>query len=535
MKDQILVFGHKNPDTDTVCSALAYAALKQKLDINAKAVRLGEVNKETAFVLDHFKVEAPDFQDSVRPQLKDIKSGCTEVIKDNFTLKQALEVLTKANISSLPVVDESGKIETMLHVSDIANAYLEMSTMNIFQQFETTYENVAETVQGELINGSLPKGLISGKLLSLNNLNNGEGKDVVILELLKENIDKVKGQDIGLIIWCPINYEEEADLNGFDIPVLKVNNGFFKVFKLISQSVSVHSVMNRNPFYMFRTTDSVEYVEGLMKEADQTNFPVLDEEGHVFATIKNKDLQNIDRQKVILVDHNEKAQTIDGIETAEILEIVDHHKFGNFSTIEPLMIRAERVGCSSTILMDMYKENELLPEPAMAGLMLSAIISDTLLFKSPTCTQKDIDAAVELAKIAGVNAEQYGMEMLIAGASLGDKSPEDLINMDMKEFVMGEYKTALAQINTVDVKGILDNKDSYEKAIKEAIANKGYDLFVFVVTDILNNGSQGIVFGTATDLFERAFEVKLENDNVWLPGVVSRKKQLVPNLMAASN
>ncbi len=533
MEKNILVLGHKNPDTDSICSALAYAALKNKLEIPATAVRLGDLNKETAFVLDHFKVTPPVFMDSIRPQLKDIKSATKAVIDDRLTLKQALEILTRENISSLPVVGADKKIETMLHVSDIANAYLEMSTLTIFKQFETTYQKVAETIAGEMVNKSLPQGIVKGNLLSLNNLNLQEGGDIVILELLKENLEKLKESKAGLVIWCPIDYSQEIDFAGFDIPVLKVDNGFFKVFKLISQSVTVASILQKKPFYMFRTTDTIEYVEGLMKEADQTNFPVVDEEGHVFATIKNKDLQNVDRRSVVLVDHNEKAQAIDGIETAQILEIVDHHKFGNFSTIEPLMIRAERVGCSSTIILDLYRSNGCLPEPKIAGLMLSAIISDTLLFKSPTCTQQDIDAAMDLSEIAGVSPREYGMEMLIAGASLGDKQPKDLINMDMKEFAMGDYKTALAQINTVDVQGVLAKQEEYKTVIEEAIKGKGYDLFLFVITDILNNGSQAMVYGRATDLFEEAFSIPLENNTAWMPGVVSRKKQLVPNLMAA--
>ncbi|BDD05858.1 manganese-dependent inorganic pyrophosphatase [Aureibacter tunicatorum] len=244
--------------------------------------------------------------------------------------------------------------------------------------------------------------------------------------------------------------------------------------------------------------------------------------------------ENTERQKVILIDHNERIQSVDGLETAQITEVIDHHKFGEFSTFEPLMIRAEPVGCSSTILLTIYKENDLLPEKKMAGMMLSAIISDTLLFKSPTCTPRDVKAAEELAKIAGVDLEKYGMDMLIAGASFGDKSTKEIINMDMKEFEMGANKIAIAQVNTVNVAEILDQKEQYESTIQEQIESEGYDLFVFIITDILRSGSETIVLGKATDVFESAFDTKLDNNTAWLEGAVSRKKQFVPNLMEVS-
>lgn len=243
--------------------------------------------------------------------------------------------------------------------------------------------------------------------------------------------------------------------------------------------------------------------------------------------------EKAEKQEVILVDHNERTQTIDGIENAKIIEIIDHHKFGNFETAEPLFIKAEPVGCTSTLIYDLYKENDIVPSKVNAGLMLSAILSDTLIFKSPTCTEKDKKAVKALAAIAGLDYEKYGMEMLIAGTSLSDKSSLDVITMDMKEFTMGRFKTAIGQVNTVDIPGLLGKKAELEKEINNLISKNNYNLFLLVITDIVNAGSKILALGDSTNLVELAFETELEDNLAWLPGVVSRKKQVVPFLMKA--
>jgi manganese-dependent inorganic pyrophosphatase len=343
------------------------------------------------------------------------------------------------------------------------------------------------------------------------------------------DIDKL---GIDLLILC--SESECKKTKDLKTPVLQTSFGIFKAFKLISLSVSVKSILQKKAFYHFRMSDFIDDVQGMMKEIDQTNFPVVNKKGEVYKTIRNKNLSDIDRTKVVLVDHNEKKQSVDGLKNVEIIEIVDHHKFGDIETSEPLKIRADKVGCTSTIVYDIYQENNIVPRKEMAGLMLSAILSDTLIFKSPTTTKKDINAAVELAEIAGVDPEIYGKEMLIAGASISDMTTSEIISVDRKEFMMNDFKTALAQINTVDIDGLMSRKDEIKKLMEEQISQNSYHLFALVATDILNNGSQVLCFGKNTNLFEAAFDVNLEDDSVWLKRVVSRKKQIVPKLMRAS-
>ena len=254
-----------------------------------------------------------------------------------------------------------------------------------------------------------------------------------------------------------------------------------------------------------------------------------------FGTIRTKNLINFTRKKVILVDHNEFSQSVNGLNDAQILQVIDHHKFANFQTNDPVKITAEAVGCSSTIVYSLFKEAGIVPPKEIAGIMLSAIISDTLLFRSPTCTEKDELTAKELGKIAEIeDIHKYGMEMLIAGTSFDNNTPPEILNLDKKEFNMGGTSMAVAQVNTVDVEGLLKMKPDFENAINSEIKSKGYDLFMFVITDIINSNSTILTYGEKTNLVELAFNKSLVNNEMLLKGVVSRKKQILPFLMAAT-
>jgi manganese-dependent inorganic pyrophosphatase len=531
MKKDVLVFGHKNPDTDSICSAIAYADLLNQIGTPSRPLRLGEISKETNFALEYFNANKPDLLETVRPTLEEIKSGETASIPDNISIKKALDILSEKNYSSLPVVNDKNQLEYLLHVSEIANAYLDINSNNIFNKYHTTFENIIDVLNGKIINGEKPKGKVSGYLKSLNE--STENRNGIALTSnhkdVNENIDKL---GIDLLILCSESVCNNA--RTLKTPVLQTSFGIFKAFKLISLSVSVKSILQKKAFYHFRMSDYIDDVQGMMKEIDQTNFPVVNKKGEVYKTIRNKNLSDIDRTKVVLVDHNEKKQSVDGLKNVEIIEIVDHHKFGDIETSEPLKIRADKVGCTSTIVYEIYQENKIVPNREMAGLMLSAILSDTLIFKSPTTTKKDINAAEQLAKIAGVDPEIYGKEMLIAGASISEMTTNEIISVDRKEFMMNDFKTALAQINTVDIEGLMSRKDEIKKLMEEQISQNSYHLFALVATDILNNGSQVLCFGKNTNLFEAAFDVKLEDNSVWLKRVVSRKKQIVPKLMRAS-
>jgi len=535
MKDKVLIFGHKNPDTDSICSAIAYSNLKKQLGLDTLPVRLGNLNKETEFILDHFNVEVPELLTTIKPQVKDLTKVEKKFIKETDSLQKALEIMTEEGYSSLPVVNDNNKLENMVHISDIANAYLGMSTRDLFLNFETTYENIWNTLKDDsvLISGTYPTGKIYGKLRGVSELAKIEEGDVVITTLFSGHIEKAEKAGAKIIFLC-VDKNDKIPTYDINIPLVRVNRGIFKTFKMISHSVPIKAILNQKNFFHFKTTDYIEEIQDIIKDTNQTNFPVVNEDGTIFSTIRSKHIMNFGRNEVILVDHNENSQSVDGIETAKILEIVDHHKFGNFETSEPLMIRAAAVGCTSTIVYRLYKEEGIIPDKVTAGLMLSAILSDTLIFKSPTCTPKDIEAAKELAEISGLDYQKYGMEMLIAGTSLSDKTPTDIITMDMKEFSMSKYKIAVAQVNTVDIDGLLSNRDQLEAAMNKMIEEKNYDLFLLVMTDIVNNGSKILTLGSIPELVEKAFNVELEDKTAWLDGVVSRKKQIVPFLMSAS-
>ena len=533
MKEKTLIFGHKNPDTDSICSAIAYSSLKNILGKNTQACRLGVISKETQFALDYFDVEEPKLLLTVKPTVGIINTGCKATIKDDDSIKTAFEILTKEKYSSLPVVNSDNKLEAMLSVSQMSNSYLEVSTDNFFDIHYTTFKNIVNSLDCEVINGSIKEGRVYGNLKTLSEIDTDTNNGIVIVSDINQITPSIDNYNISLLV-VSSKGKLNLDLSSIKTPIIHTTHSIFKTFKLISQSISIHSIVKNSRFYQFTSSEFIHDIQPLMKEADQTNFPIVSKNGEVHSTIRNKHLMDFDRVNVILVDHNEKGQSVEGIDTAHIKEIIDHHKFGDIETSEPLMIRAESVGCTSTIIYRLYEEENIIPDRQMAGLMLSAILSDTLIFKSPTTTKRDIEVAKKLEEITNVDIQKYGMDLLIAGASLSDKTPLDLITMDMKEFTMGVHKTALAQVNTVDVSSVMDQKKNIEEVIMKMIQEKGYDLFMLVITDIINKGSQILAYGSSTSLVISAFGKPLENNAMWLKGVVSRKKQIVPVLMQSS-
>lgn len=531
--DSILIFGHKNPDTDSICSAISLAKLKEIKGEKAKACRLGNISKETEFVLKNFNMEAPELLNSINAQISDLTHVEKTTINHKASLKEALDIMTKENFSSLPVVNSKNHLKGMIHISDIANAYLNINPADLFKNYYVTYENLKTVLEGEVISGIYPSGQIEANLKGVSEYREIGKGDIVITTTMLDSIDDLIDLEVKMIILC-CDKEDVILPRESQIPILRVNRSLFKAIPLISQSISILSILGNEKFYSFSTDDRLVDIKDIMKESNQTNFPVTTKDGEVYGTIRTKNLINFTRKKVVLVDHNESTQSVDGLNDAKIIQVVDHHKFGNFETNEPVKINAETVGCTCTIIYDLYKEAGVVPPKEIAGLMLSAILSDTLLFKSPTCTEKDIETVKELAKIAEIaDYEAYGMDMLIAGTSLSDKTPEEILSMDQKEFTMNGIKLAISQVNTVDVKGVLDQQAALEKVMSECNAKNGYSLSVLVITDIVKAGSMLLVVGDST-IVEKGFHTTLANNTAWVDGVVSRKKQVVPFLMAAS-
>ena len=534
--EEILVFGHKNPDTDSICSSIAMSNLRKQQGFNAIPCRLGEINKETKFVLDKLGVKSPKLLKTVSAQITDLNYVEKSTISTEDSIKEALDLMTKENFSSLPVIDTEGYFKTMLSISDIANTYLEIDYSDLFSKYSTTFENLKEALEGEVISGNYPEGEIASNLKEASELESLKKGDIVITTSLTDGIDKSIQAGARVVIVCCRKGDFISPRVTSECAIMLVRHSFFKAISLISQSISVGGILNTNKvLFNFNKEDFLNEIRGIMKDANQTNFPVLEDDGKVYGTIRTKHLIDFHRKKVIMVDHNEFSQSVEGIQDAHILEVVDHHKFANFQTNEATKIRTEPVGCTSTIVYGLYKEAKIEPDEKTALLMLSAILSDTLLFKSPTCTSRDIEVAKELAKLAKVdNISEYGMEMLVAGTSMAKSSMKEIINQDKKIFPIGDMEIAVAQINTVQIGELVARKEEIAKEIEHEIGKYGYSLFLFVVTDIINSNSLVFTYGKEIEIVENAFKKEVVNNEILLENVVSRKKQIIPFLMTAA-
>ena len=534
--EEILVFGHKNPDTDSICSSIAMSNLRKRQGFNAIPCRLGEINKETKFVLDKIGVKSPKLLKTVSAQITDLSYVEKSTVSTEDSIKEALDLMTKENFSSLPVIDTEGYFKTMLSISDIANTYLEIDYSDLFSKYSTTFENLKEALEGEVISGNYPEGEIASNLKEASELESLKKGDIVITTSLTDGIDKSIQAGARVVIVCCRKGDFISPRVTSECAIMLVRHSFFKAISLISQSISVGGILNTDKvLFNFNKEDFLSEIRGIMKDANQTNFPVLEDDGKVYGTIRTKHLIDFHRKKVIMVDHNEFSQSVEGIQDAHILEVVDHHKFANFQTNEATKIRTEPVGCTSTIVYGLYKEAKIEADEKTALLMLSAILSDTLLFKSPTCTSRDIEVAKELAKLAKVdNIEEYGMEMLVAGTSMAKSSMKEIINQDKKVFPIGDMEIAVAQINTVQIEELSVRKEEIAKEIKHEIGKYGYSLFLFVVTDIINSNSLVFTYGKEIEIVENAFKKEVVNNEILLENVVSRKKQIIPFLMTAA-
>ena len=534
--EEILVFGHKNPDTDSICSSIAMSNLRKQQGFNAIPCRLGEINKETKFVLDKLGVKSPKLLKTVSAQITDLNYVEKSTISTEDSIKEALDLMTKENFSSLPVIDIEGYFKTMLSISDIANTYLEIDYSDLFSKYSTTFENLKEALEGEVISGNYPEGEIASNLKEASELESLKKGDIVITTSLTDGIDKSIQAGARVVIVCCRKGDFISPRVTSECAIMLVRHSFFKAISLISQSISVGGILNTNKvLFNFNKEDFLNEIRGIMKDANQTNFPVLEDDGKVYGTIRTKHLIDFHRKKVIMVDHNEFSQSVEGIQDAHILEVVDHHKFANFQTNEATKIRTEPVGCTSTIVYGLYKEAKIEPDEKTALLMLSAILSDTLLFKSPTCTSRDVEVAKELAKLAKVdNISEYGMEMLVAGTSMAKSSMKEIINQDKKIFPIGDMEIAVAQINTVQIGELVARKEEIAKEIEHEIGKYGYSLFLFVVTDIINSNSLVFTYGKEIEIVENAFKKEVVNNEILLENVVSRKKQIIPFLMTAA-
>ena len=546
-----MVIGHRNPDTDSICSAICYANLKQAVTGEEyMPARAGHVNGETQFVLDYFGAEEPQLVEDVRTQVRDIEIRKTKGVADNISLKRAWNIMQENNVVTIPSVREDGTLEGLITVGDITKTYMNIYDSSILSKANTQYSNIIETLEAELIIGSAEAYFDQGKVLiaaanpdlmefyiephDLVILGNRYESQLCAIEMGADCIIVCEGAAVSMTI------KKIAQERGCTI--IATTYDTYTAARLINQSMPISYFMTRKHLITFNSDDYIDEIREVMASKRHRDFPILDKDGYYLGMISRRNLLGAKGKQVILVDHNEKNQAVAGIENAEILEIIDHHRLGTIQTMSPVFFRNQPLGCTATIIYQMYQEAGIKVEPKIAGLLCSAIVSDTLLFRSPTCTPVDEMAARALADIAGIDIEKYAMEMFSAGSNLKDKSDEEIFYQDFKRFTSGKVTIGVGQITSLNG-GELDKlKGRMEAFMEKALENNGLNMIFFMLTNILTETTELICEGQgALQLAGKAFhqdielleEEGLKEPVLRLPGVVSRKKQLIPELMLA--
>ena len=546
-----IVIGHKNPDTDSICSAICYAALKSKITGKEYvAGRAGHVNEETQYVLNYFNVEAPQLVESVKTQVKDIEIRATKGVERNISLKKAWNLMQDAHVVTLPAVSEKGVLEGLITVGDITKSYMNVLDSSILSKAHTQYKNILETLEGAMVVGDENDYFDQGKVLiaaanpdmmeyyisehDLVILGNRYESQLCAIEMEADCIIVCEGAAVSMTI------RKLAQEHG--CTVMTTPYDAYTAARLINQSMPIGHFMKTEDLITFEDSDCIDDVKEVMASKRHRDFPVLDKAGKYLGMISRRNLLGAKGKQIILVDHNEKNQAVDGLENADIQEIIDHHKLGTVETISPVFFRNQPVGCTATIVYQMYHENNVEIDKATAGMLCSAIISDTLLFRSPTCTPIDKAAGLALAQIAGLDIEKYAIDMFSAGSNLKGKSDGDIFYQDFKRFTVGNSVFGIGQItslNAVELKDLRTRMSAYTEKERE---QHEIDMMFFMLTNILTESTDLICTGQgAEQLVANAFHVKDEDVEsvsgqtgiVKLPGVVSRKKQLAPQIMMA--
>ncbi|MBU5427467.1 putative manganese-dependent inorganic diphosphatase [Tissierella pigra] len=543
MRETVYITGHKNPDSDSICAALAYAEYKNANGgINAIPVRLGEINRETKFILEYFGVSAPTLLETVRLSVEDLNFDKIAPISPDISLRMALELMKKNNLNSLPVIDENEQLAGIVTISDIIGAYIDVWDNGILGKSGTSIDNIVDTLSANTIISPHNMKPITGKLLVLAMEPKSvekyiEQNDVVICGDRRDTQELAINRDISLmIVTGNVDVEEEIiDLaREKGITIISTPHDTFTTSRLITQSVPISHVMTRDNLVVFNLDDLVDNVKEKMSQTRFRSYPVIDDNNNnkVVGLISRYHLISSMKKKVILVDHNERSQSVDGLEECEILEIIDHHRVADVFTGNPIYFRNEPVGSTCTIIASILFENGRRPSKKMAGILSAAIISDTLLFKSPTSTNVDKMILERLARIADLDVEKFAMEMFKAGTSLVGKTPQELLKQDFKTFTIEEDNIGIAQVYTMDPESLKDMKTDLISLMEERAKDRGYSIFILMLTDIFKEASEMVVVGQNKELVAKAFGETLVNNSFYAPGVLSRKKQVVPPITA---
>lgn len=539
-KEKIYVIGHKNPDTDSICSAIAYADLRQKVTGQVhEAKRAGQVNDETAYVLDRFGVEAPKLLTDVRLQVRDLDIHEMPGLKPNASIRDTWERMRQEQAKTLPIVKDD-ELVGVVSTGDIAKSYMDVYDSEILSKARTQYRNIIKTLDGTMITGNEHGYFMRGKVAigaSSPNLMEEfiEKDDLVILGDREEAQACAVNIDASCMVICKdaeVSPKLIQKAKEQSIVIIQTPYDTFTTARLINQSIPVKFYMTSGPLTMFRMNDYVDDIKDIMAKKRFRDFPILDCHGRFKGFISRRRFLGASKKKVILVDHNERSQAVDGIEEAEIIEIIDHHRLGDIETVSPITFRNQPVGCTATIINQMYEENEIEVPREIAGLLCGAIISDTLLFRSPTCTPLDERTAKKLAKISDIDLEQMAQEMFNAGSNLKGKSAEDICFQDFKQFTVNDTIFGVGQITSMSKEELAAIRDMMTEHLPKVLEAHNLNMIYFMLTDILAESTELLCVGTgARGIALSAFDLPDNAKSLTLKGVVSRKKQLIPVLV----
>ena len=545
-QDKIFVIGHKNPDTDSICSAIAYCEIKNRTFQNRRYIpkRAGQINEETEFVLNRFGIQPPGYLSNIGTQVKDMDIRMSPEADKSMSLKNAWDLMQENSIVSLPIRDKEGGLEGLITIGDIAKTYMDTTDSYLLSTARTQYLRIAETINGKVVEGNGHGYFTEGKVMvgtaDPDKIKEYVGEnDMVILGNREE--DHLKAIELNvscIIVGMDIQVTEKVLKMAHERDIVVISSPYdtFTISRLINQSIPVRYIMKTDNLVTFHTEDFTDDIQEIMIKHRHRAFPVIDKKGKCVGTISRRNFLDMHRKKVVLVDHNEKDQAVDNIEKAEILEIIDHHKLGTLQTMQPINFRNQPVGCTGTIMYQIYGEQKLEIPQKIAGLLCAAIISDTLMFRSPTCTLQDKMAAGALALIADISIEEFAKEMFKAGSNLKDKAPEEIFYQDYKKFIAeGDIMFGVGQISSMDEDELKEIKKKLEPFMVSECGRHGVTRVYFMLTSIMNRSTELLFYGEGSrEMAESAFGMEASEGSLYLDGVVSRKKQLIPALMEAA-
>ena len=529
----IYVTGHQNPDTDSIVASIAYTRLRHALgDTNYHAGRIGAVNDETKRLLDRFGVEPPELIHSMRTQVRDLDYDRPPTLTSTVTIDHAWQTMRDGNLNAVPIVNEDGSLRGVLSTGDIAE--YDMSTISFNRVDKLPLFNLLSVIEGTLVNELyVTKTEISGELFITvpqyyedPALTNPDG--VLICGQQPELVDRAIASGVGCLILCRAEVKPEWK-NAEKTVIISTPLSTRRVARFMFLAMPVEKICKSEDLVFFHEDDFVDDVRETMLKSRFRSYPILDNEERVVGSLSRFHLLRPRRKQVVLVDHNEAAQSVPGLDQVEILEIIDHHRLGDIQTTQPIRVRNEPVGSTNTILASMYQEHGVIPSEKIAGLMAGAILSDTVLFKSPTCTKRDIAMAERLGRIARISLDELGQTLF--SFSGGEHSAEELLKTDFKQFHISGQTIAVSQITCGGTDTLKPRKEELLECMRHEKETEGYDLVLLMITDVLSEGTHLLYVGS-DEVIRQAFSEEPQNNHIWLPGVMSRKKQLIPMLTA---